>query len=169
MQRQKAQGLESNWTAFHAGDFRLSRMKAADLDEVMNVERACFGNPWTRWYFSQELQRNPLSHLFVLRILHNSKESIVGFLVCWILNAELHINNIAIHPDCQGRGLGQNLMEFALDFGKKNHCRCAALEVRISNTRAIELYRRLGFVTIGQAQRYYDDGENAYILRREIR
>jgi ribosomal-protein-alanine N-acetyltransferase len=168
MQKQKAQGLENNWTIFPAGDFRLSRMKAADLDEVMVVERACFGNPWTRWYFMQELQRNPLSHLFVLRILHNGKESIVGFLVCWILNAELHINNIAIHPDWQSRGLGRKLMEFAMDFGKKNHCHCAALEVRVSNARAIELYKRLGFVVIGQAQRYYDDGENAYILRRQI-
>jgi ribosomal-protein-alanine N-acetyltransferase len=169
MQRQKAQGLENDWTVFPAGDFRLNRMRSEDLDEVMKVERACFGNPWTRWYFSQELQRNPLSHLFVLRIHNNGKESIVGFLVCWILNAELHINNIAIHPDFQGKGLGKSLMEFAMDFGKKNNCHCAALEVRVSNQRAIELYKRLGFLTIGQVQRYYDDGENAWILRKQLR
>ena len=74
MQKQKAQGLESSWEAFLDGDFHLTRMKAEDLDEVMKVERACFGNPWTRWYFTQELQRNPLSHLFVVKIQNKGKE-----------------------------------------------------------------------------------------------
>jgi [ribosomal protein S18]-alanine N-acetyltransferase len=176
MQKQKALDLEKGWTKFPGGNFRLVPMRIGDLDEVMKVERACFHSPWTRWYFMQELRRNPLAHLFVLRHtgtkhalpLWNNNEHLVGFLVCWILNKELHINNIAVHPAWQGMGLGRSMTQFALEFGKQNGCNRAALEVRVSNQRAMRLYTSLGFHKIGEVRRYYEDGEDAWICARQL-
>lgn len=179
MQKQRVRDPENSWTKFPGGNFRLTPMKTGDLDDVMKVERACFPSPWTRWYFMQELRRNPLAHLFVLRHVGASasrrtvpprqkNEHLVGFLVCWILNKELHINNIAVHPAWQGIGLGRSMAQFALDFGEQNGCNSAALEVRVSNKRALRLYGSLGFHKIGEVRRYYEDGEDAWICARQL-
>ncbi|MCI0444060.1 ribosomal protein S18-alanine N-acetyltransferase, partial [bacterium] len=100
--------------------------------------------------------------------LWNNSEHLVGFLVCWILNKEVHINNIAVHPAWQGMGLGRSMTQFALEFGKQNGCNRAALEVRVSNQRAMRLYTSLGFHKIGEVRRYYEDGEDAWICARQL-
>ena len=41
----------------------------------------------------------------------------------------------------------------------------ATLEVRVSNERAINLYKSLGFISVGKRKKYYEDnGEDAYIM-----
>jgi len=42
------------------------------------------------------------------------------------------------------------------------------LEVRVSNTPAINLYRKLGFETAGRIVGYYLDGEDAYLMARRV-
>jgi ribosomal-protein-alanine N-acetyltransferase len=42
------------------------------------------------------------------------------------------------------------------------------LEVRVSNTPAIRLYEKLGFKIVKVLEGYYSDGENAYLMAREL-
>lgn len=55
------------------------------------------------------------------------------------------IQNIGIHPDFRGLGLGSALIDSALKGFKQVGCRCVHLEVTVQNTAAIRLYERLGF------------------------
>ncbi len=55
------------------------------------------------------------------------------------------IQNIGVHPEFRGLGLGSVLIESALGGFRLAGCNSAHLEVTVENTSAIRLYERLGF------------------------
>jgi ribosomal-protein-alanine N-acetyltransferase len=169
MRKPKVLNLPEDWNEFPAEDLRIERMTIADLDEVMTIENSSFSSPWSRNYFVQEIEKNPLSLPFLLRKNEMGAFSIIGFCVCWIIRDELHINNVAVRPSYRKRGYGEMLMRTALQFGLLQSCKKATLEVRVSNKGAIRLYEKLGFRIIGEAPNYYDDNsEDAFILFKEL-
>jgi ribosomal-protein-alanine N-acetyltransferase len=68
---------------------------------------------------------------------------------------ESHILNICVSPQTQGRGYGRLMMEKLMDVAASHGAEMMILEVRPSNERAIELYRKLGFNEIGLRKGYY--------------
>jgi ribosomal protein S18 acetylase RimI-like enzyme len=57
----------------------------------------------------------------------------------------LNIHDLAVLPHCQGKGVGQALLEAVEDHARRNSCCKLTLEVLDDNTRARGLYRRFGF------------------------
>lgn len=55
------------------------------------------------------------------------------------------VSNVAVHPSCQGQGIGRRLMEEALENIRRRGGRRVLLQVRVDNESAQRLYRRLGF------------------------
>jgi ribosomal protein S18 acetylase RimI-like enzyme len=71
---------------------------------------------------------------------------------------------IAIHIGHQGMGLGKMLMQYLIDWAKYNpKIEKFELQVRSSNTRAISLYKNLGFVEEGRKIKRLKYGENEYV------
>ena len=90
----------------------------------------------------------------------------IGFLVFEVeAGGEVHIANIAVHPDYRRMGVGERLMRKLLD--KYEGCE-VYLEVRVSNRIAQRLYKKLGFEIERTCLNYYPDGEHAYIMRRRL-
>lgn len=170
MQKSRARSPVSDSITFHSDELRIDEMKLSDLCEVLAIENRCFYWPWNRSAFAQEIRNNPLSYPFVLRKKEKGQFLVVGFLVCWILQKELHINNVAVDPNYRRRGYGELLVRNALGFAEGNgRCKRATLEVRVSNQTAINLYEKLGFTKKGFVPGYYEDNlEDAYIFTREI-
>lgn len=56
---------------------------------------------------------------------------------------------IGVAPSARGQGVGQRLIECSLDFARQAGAEYVSLLVDPANTRAIALYRRVGFVDIG--------------------
>jgi [ribosomal protein S18]-alanine N-acetyltransferase len=167
MRNLKDHDLQNNLPLYQTDSLRIERMVPSDLEEVMEIESLSFPSPWARSYFLHEIRNNRSAYPIVLRNLDNQK--ILGFAICWIFPDEVHITNVAVHPDFRKRGYGGLLVRTLLDLGRQNECSIAALEARVSNRSAIRLYISLGFRIGGVAPHYYDNnGEDAYILRREI-
>lgn len=137
---------------------------AADLDGVLEIEQLSFTNPWTREMYESELAHSRVSRVYVLR----DAGRLLGFCSLWLILDELHINNLAIHPDARGQGLGTRLLARVLEEGAREGARRATLEVRRSNEAARRLYRRMGFELVGTRRNYYSSPvEDALILWRE--
>lgn len=145
--------------------WRIERLNGeADLDAVLEIERASFTNPWTREMYVWELRKPEIAHLVVLR----TPERVVGFCAFWLVFDEIHINNLAVLPEYRGRGMGNALLGSVLSEGARLGARRATLEVRRSNERARRLYQRLGFSEAGVRRGYYTNPvEDAIILWRE--
>jgi ribosomal-protein-alanine N-acetyltransferase len=143
---------------------RVEAATAADLDDIMTIERASFSAPWTRAAIAEEIVR-PWS---IFRVLRDGDGRLCAYLNFWVVYDELHILNIATHPDRRRRGYARVLMEQLLAEAQRNAVTEIMLEVRRANQGARQLYEALGFQQVGVRPGYYDDtGEDAivYALR----
>jgi ribosomal-protein-alanine N-acetyltransferase len=125
---------------------------AADLDAVIAIEEASFNNPTTRAWYEAEMARPDVCKVFVIR---TPERRVAGFVAFWKVVDEMHINNLAVHPECRGTGLGRRLLAGTLAAGYAMGVRRATLEVRRSNLAAQRLYARAGFRVVGIRQDYY--------------
>jgi ribosomal-protein-alanine N-acetyltransferase len=137
-------------------------MELGDLAEVAELESEIFPDPWSADSFLAEVERSEdVGYPVVLR----DGTELVAYAVVWFIVDEIHIGNIAVHPDRQGRGVGTALFRHLIDEGRRRRMKFATLEVRPSNTRAVELYRRFGFRQIARRKNYYrTDREDALVF-----
>ncbi len=144
------------------------RMRHDDLARVMEIERAAFAHPW-----SADLLRRELTHDWSTILLATDRvgpaggeaERILGFVIYWLVHDEVHVLNVAVADEARRRGVGRTLMLEAHARGRRLGGTVATLEVRTTNTPAIELYRSLGYREIGVRPNYYaDEGEDALVM-----
>ncbi|MGE0704781.1 MAG: ribosomal protein S18-alanine N-acetyltransferase [Vicinamibacterales bacterium] len=137
----------------------------ADISAILEVEEASFTNPWTREMYLAELQHPEVSFIYAAR---DRARQIVGFCAFWRVLDELHINNLAVSPSHRREGVASALLAAVLREGTRAGASRATLEVRRSNTAAIQLYKRFGFSVAGVRAGYYTHpDEDALILWRD--
>jgi ribosomal-protein-alanine N-acetyltransferase len=137
-------------------------LEESDIDDVLSIEQASFTNPWTRQMFLWELQNVGVSYAFVLR---TPEWHVAAFCTIWVVLDEIHINNVAVRPECRRQGVGRALLGFVFRLGAGLGARRATLEVRRSNVAALKLYEKLGFYVAGARTNYYTNPvEDALVL-----
>jgi len=140
-------------------------MTAADIENVIAIERASFQFPWSTRFFLDELQMD-----CARSILAEVEGRIVGYVLFWFLTEEVDIHNIAVHPDFRRQGIGRLLLEQVVDAARRQERVRVTLDVRFSNAPAQNLYRSFGFVIRGLRKGYYsDNGEDALVMALELR
>ncbi len=152
----------------------IRRMVAADLEEVMVIERAAFLHPWSPELFRRELEHDWSTILVAVEPLTSASgkgsERIVGFLIYWLVHDEVHILNVAVAPEHRRNGIARMLMA---ETERRAHLANAALltlEVRRSNQGALELYRGFEYRAVGVRPNYYvDEGEDAIVMVKELK
>jgi [ribosomal protein S18]-alanine N-acetyltransferase len=136
-------------------------MTNRDLDDVLELEHQSFTLPWSKEAFYNELHHN--QHAVYVVIEDDGK--IVGYCGTWLILDEAHITNIAVLPTYRGRGLGEKLLRYMMNFSKSRNVVTMTLEVRVSNFVAQSLYEKLGFKKGGIRKNYYsDNGEDAIVM-----
>jgi ribosomal-protein-alanine N-acetyltransferase len=142
-------------------DIEIRRMTIDDLDAVTAIEEATFAIPWSRESFRQELTRNAVARYLVAE----EDGKILGYAGAWVILDESHITNIAVREEARGRGIGKKLTAELLQILSNLGASYATLEVRVSNERAQNLYKSLGFISVGKRKRYYEDNnEDAFLM-----
>lgn len=123
---------------------------------MMHVEaRPDFFKPYDRsdalvnWYLERLAQ--PESHLYIAF----ADGEAVGCMVTKVVERPenvfanalrtLHIDQITINPEHQGKGYGKALLQQAHELARELHIRRVVLEVWAFNNHAIEFYERQGF------------------------
>lgn len=137
----------------------------SDLDRVVAIERSVYPFPWTRGIFADCIRVGYDCWGLQLQF------ELAGYAVQTHAAGESHLLNLCIHPDWQRRGYGSLLLEHAIRRARTLDCLSMFLEVRPSNLAGIRLYRKRGFVPVGERQGYYraEDGrENAIVMRIQL-
>lgn len=136
------------------------------IDRILVLDRLCFGGLWSADSYQRELISEN-SHFLAVTAdssLNDNVEAIVGFGCFWSILDEAHITLLGIHPEYQGRGLGQLLLCALLDRAREIEMKRATLEVRASNDRAIHLYQKHGFTVVGRRKKYYQDNDEDGVI-----
>lgn len=139
--------------------------RSEQIDAVLAIEERAFTNPWTREMYLAELENKTVSFCFLAT---DPAGRAVGFCSFWKVIDELHINNLAVLPECRRAGVATALLTSVLGEGVRLGARRATLEVRRSNQPARQLYERFGFAVAGVRYGYYTKPvEDALVLWRE--
>jgi len=143
-------------------------MREDDLISVVEIEEMSGLNRWGYDAYRRELLKNENSLMLVALNL-NPGRRVIGFLAGWTVEDEMHINNIASHPEFRRLGIGYGLMSAAVEEGYRRSIRYVLLEVRASNQPAQALYRKLGFSFVARRRDYYRfPTEDAFVMRLEL-
>ena len=134
--------------------YSIHPMQERDLVDVVEIEETSGLNRWGYDAYRRELFTNPNSIMMVARNLVPGP-AVIGFFAGWIVEDELHVNNVASHRDYRRIGIGRSLMEAAIDETRLRGGKEVVLEVRASNEAAQVLYQELGFGFIGRRRDYY--------------
>ena len=75
---------------------------------------------------------------------------------------------MAVTEGRRDSGIGANLLNAFLQQCAREGMTSVVLEVRVSNLRAKEFYRRFGFQEVGPLPKYYPDGEDGILMTRNV-
>lgn len=139
---------------------KIEKLQKEDIEAVSRIEAAAFSMPWSVKDFEQLLEDEKSLYL-VAKI----EEEVVGCCGVTIVCGEGNINNVVVDEMYRGRGIAFAMMQELLDRGRQQGSVEFTLEVRVSNTPAIHLYEKLGFVSEGIRPRFYEKPvEDAMIM-----
>jgi ribosomal-protein-alanine N-acetyltransferase len=142
-------------------------MAGEDLDEVMKIEEVSFSSPWSRGMFLSELKDNPFSNLLTAKLIDSHQ--IIGYSCFWIVFGEVHIMNLAVHPDWRRKGIATRLVEKAISTSHQHAVKKLHLEVRRSNEPARRLYEKFGFQVVAVRSNYYaQPREDALLMAMDL-
>jgi ribosomal protein S18 acetylase RimI-like enzyme len=115
------------------------------------------------WYIKQKM--NLITGMKMLKYMHiNFVKKIPVFLktkdvVGFLSKGNYYISNIAVYPEYRGRGVGKKLFFEAEKNARKAGSDILALDVETDNFKAIEIYKKNGFVI---------EKENSVQLKKQL-
>lgn len=139
---------------------KVHRLRKDDIEAVSAIEAKAFSMPWSAKDFEQLIEDEKSLYLVA-----ESDGQVVG--CCGVTNAcgEGNINNVVVEEAYRGKGIAYFMMQELLRLGREFGIQEFTLEVRVSNTPAIHLYEKLGFVSEGIRPRFYEHPiEDAMIM-----
>ena len=146
----------------------IDQMKQSDLPAILAIEQESFPSPWTIGMFERELESSH-SRCLCVRIHDDDQTVVAAYIIFWLVADEAHLHDLAVEKKYRKKGLALMLMETMKDIARQNEVLLQTLEVRESNTEAIKLYRKCGFVVKGVRPLYYTDTrEDALIMWADV-
>ena len=137
-------------------------LKNEDVLVVAEIEKECFSKPWSEKAIKTAIN-DDLSHFIVAKI----GNEVVGYGGMYSVMGEGYIYNIAVKRKYRKFGIGTNIVNELVNYSKIKSLNFLSLEVRKSNTPAINLYSNCGFEKIGNRKNFYTNPlEDAIIMTK---
>ncbi|MBQ4510003.1 MAG: ribosomal protein S18-alanine N-acetyltransferase [Clostridia bacterium] len=130
----------------------VSKMTEGDAISLAEIDKIVFGGSFTKDDFINYLDSS-IYYFYVAKI----DEKAVGYIGYMLIADEADIINIGILPEYRGKSIGNMLMSVMIQELKKNSATCVHLEVRKSNSVAISLYKKYGFIDTGVSKNHYKE------------
>jgi [ribosomal protein S18]-alanine N-acetyltransferase len=143
---------------------KIERAELEDFDVIDEIEQRAFTHPFPKALLIHDFKENRFSHYYKM----SCDALIIGYAGIWCTFEDGQIITIAIDPKLQGKGYGKKLLKFLLSEAKQNGCEQMTLEVRISNEPAIRLYQQFGFYKLTVRANYYENGEDAFLMKIDL-
>ncbi len=119
------------------------------LDAVLQVEQRAYAHPWNRTNFMDALHSGYQAQVLV------ADGRLLGYFVAMKGVDEVHLLNITVAPEYQGQGWARLLLDALTLWARGQRAQWLWLEVRVGNTRAMQVYESHGYRRVGQRKQYY--------------
>lgn len=132
-------------------DLSLRKMTCADLPEVLQIEAASYEFPWSKGVFGDCIKAG--YHCQVAVSLDTG--TLMGYSIMMLAADEGQILNLCVAPKLRRQGVAGRLLSRQLEIARSGQASKIFLEVRPSNSIAVELYESLGFSRLAVRPEYY--------------
>ena len=144
--------------------FSVRKMIRRDLNQVLEIERLSFKQPYSREIFEEELKIKA-AKVWVATYRHK----ILAYIDFWCVAKDMELVSIAVHPKYSRRGIAQHLIQEMIRYASLHKVKSISLDVRTSNKGAQKLYKKFGFKKVGLRKRYYSDNhEDAIMMKKGL-
>ena len=141
----------------------IRKMRVEDIDQVAVIEKEAFSIPWTKEGLRSFFDRDDTQYLVA-----EKEGEILGYCGYLAVIDEADILNVAVKSEYRGQHIGTELVKRLIEEGQKAGIFRFTLEVRQSNSCAIHLYEKAGFVAAGIRKNFYEKPiEHAVIMWKE--
>ncbi len=141
----------------------ITSLESQHIQEVYALSVDAFPLPWSKEELSREVANPRAVNLVALKL-----GEVIGYLQCWYTDYDADLLNIAVRQDLKRQHIGENLLLELIRILIEKKVQNLFLEVRVSNLPAQNLYKKLGFITLSKRDRYYVNGEDAFILNKQL-
>ena len=135
----------------------IRRANVNDAKEISLLDDKMFEDSLSYDFIYNDLLKNPFAYYFV----YEDNNKIVGYINCWV-SENTEILNFCVEKEYQKRGIGNLLFAEVEKIANG----VMTLEVRVSNTNAINFYTKRGFNKALIRKGYYSNGEDAILMVR---
>ncbi|MBP9884980.1 MAG: ribosomal protein S18-alanine N-acetyltransferase [Leptospiraceae bacterium] len=139
----------------------IKKTSSDDYEVLTKLEQECF--PTEAWTFDQIKSHHQLQNSLLYFREDKSLEPI-GYLIYLENSYEIEILRIGVVADFRRNGIANQLLDFLESLRKKREI---LLEVKSENFAAIGLYQKKGFINFAVRKRYYPDGKDAILMKKE--
>ena len=131
-----------------------------DILTIVNDENRIFNHSLGYDFLHGELESD-LHKFFVLE-----DDELIEYFVLCVCNENGKILNLYINEKYKEKKYGGKLLEYGLSYLDSHNVKCVTLEVRVSNTRAINMYEKYGFKKALERKNYYGNEDAILMLLR---
>ncbi len=144
----------------------LRQMTVDDLPAVMKIERETFPlDAWSEGMLRGELDDQPRTRHYVVALVD---DEIVGYAGLSAAGDQADVQTIAVSAIHRRAGIGGAMLTELLAEAVRRGAQSVFLEVRADNPDAQAVYDRFGFERIGVRRRYYEDGTDAIMMKKDL-
>jgi ribosomal protein S18 acetylase RimI-like enzyme len=118
---------------------------AGELSELFALAKGAFGTE-SGWDDGRALQALEDDTLFVARV----EGSVAGYVALRPDESRVRIEQLLVAPHHEGEGVGRRLLAHAEGYAISTGAEAVEIVVEDDNDRALDFYRRSGFVAAGE-------------------
>ena len=138
----------------------LRKAKNSDINSIVNIEKTSYKKPyWNENFLKYLFNNSTTDSAWIFEV----KKNIIGFLIEQRCLDEISILNVAVDKKYQNNGFGKKIVSQYLSILPINSI--VFLEVNINNYIARKIYTSLNFEKVDSRKNYYNNDEDALIMR----
>jgi len=141
----------------------IRKFQPSDFQWVIDIERRVF-NEHDPYLYMQFYETYP--DTFIVADINGF---VIGYVAGFLAQVGVgRIFSLAVDPKYQNRSVGSNLLKEIINIFRKEGVIEIILEVKMDNIKAKRFYERLGFSQFGIAEKYYNDGQDARLMKLKL-
>jgi ribosomal-protein-alanine N-acetyltransferase len=147
-------------------NFKLRDFAPEDFDTLWRLDQNCFppGISYSKPELRSYIRRQGA---FTLVATDTDQDTVAGFIVAQ--NGAIgHVITIDVDPSARRAGVGSLLLRVAENRLRSVGARAVGLETAVDNVAALAFYKRHGYNVVRTWPRYYSNGVDALVMRKEL-
>lgn len=147
--------------------YRIHPVGRGHAKALSELHKSCFAKGWGPLEFESFFERAG-----VFAAIAYSDKTPVGFVLCWLIEDQCDLLSMGVLADYRRDGVGQMLLDYALETAAHMGAKHMALEVNVNNSAAQQLYEAQGFEKFSVRKDYYSNADgtraDAICLRKPL-